>query len=300
MNITDRSWMYKRRVDGFLSNAFVDGVESFIQFALTRPSTERDGDKMKCPCRRTKCCNRAYRSIDEIKFHLCSKGFVPDYLIWSHHGETNLVLSQCNVEVGGSSSDIRENSPNNYVNTVQDAAELEFEVTDDSEAPTAHKLQLTPHQRPDETVTKPILTDLQARQSQSQESRTPDDVYPTLVRHKKGRRFSTGALIKEYNCGAGSSSEIAEVRRLKRELREAEMRHQEEVYTLMSESLEAKKRHLEEVYTLREEMEEARQREWLKILGQIQQQADAAVSAAMARQAGQANPPPPPPPSTDQ
>ena len=36
-----------------------------------------DGDKIKCPC--TKCDNKAYKVVDEAKYHLYKFGFVPNY-----------------------------------------------------------------------------------------------------------------------------------------------------------------------------------------------------------------------------
>ncbi|KAL3624991.1 hypothetical protein CASFOL_031659 [Castilleja foliolosa] len=132
MNNNERSWMYKRREGRYLSKNFLNGVENFIKFALTHASAERDGDKLKCPCARSKCRNFSYWSIDDIKCNLCSKGFVPDYYIWTHHGEIETthqgemepVQPPAHIEFGGSSSDT-------YMNMVHDVVGPSFNVTDE-------------------------------------------------------------------------------------------------------------------------------------------------------------------------
>ena len=45
----DRECMYCRLKDGLLNNAFMDGINKFIDFACCHPEC-MDGDKIKCPC----------------------------------------------------------------------------------------------------------------------------------------------------------------------------------------------------------------------------------------------------------
>jgi Transposase family tnp2/Domain of unknown function (DUF4218)/Transposase-associated domain len=118
----DRSWMYQRFIDGFRNPAFGAEIEGFINFALAHDSTERDGDKLKCPCSHVKCRCSSYRSIDDIKLHIWKNGFVSDYYVWSHHGEEDIISSSENIEVGGSS--------NAFVDMVQDVAGPNFDVND--------------------------------------------------------------------------------------------------------------------------------------------------------------------------
>ncbi|KAL3615141.1 hypothetical protein CASFOL_040802 [Castilleja foliolosa] len=86
MTNPDRSWMYKRFINGSLSNEFVSGVDDFIEFASVH-GRHKDGDKLKCPCDHTKCRNTKYLEIDVIKYHLYKNGFEPNYNTWIFHGE---------------------------------------------------------------------------------------------------------------------------------------------------------------------------------------------------------------------
>ena len=86
----DRSWMYKRYVNGQIQVAFKEGVENFVQFALSHPEVV-SGGQIKCPCNMTSCQNQRYRDVDTVMDHLGRKGFVPKYFVWDHHGEKNPV-----------------------------------------------------------------------------------------------------------------------------------------------------------------------------------------------------------------
>ncbi|PHT58732.1 hypothetical protein CQW23_01095 [Capsicum baccatum] len=50
MNNSDREWMYDRLLEDELINPrFIDGVESFVEFAKSHPECI-DGEKLRCPC----------------------------------------------------------------------------------------------------------------------------------------------------------------------------------------------------------------------------------------------------------
>ena len=83
----DRSWMYRRIVNGRIQSSFVEGVESFITFALTQ-TTCLSGGKMKCPCNANKCRNKQFLPPETVVEHLKRNGFVSQYEVWCYHGET--------------------------------------------------------------------------------------------------------------------------------------------------------------------------------------------------------------------
>ena len=80
-----REWMYLRIIDGFLNDQFVAGVEQFIEFCKSMPRF--NPQEVRCPCR--KCKNRKLIPVEDVRYHLVLKGFVPHYYHWSSHGETD-------------------------------------------------------------------------------------------------------------------------------------------------------------------------------------------------------------------
>jgi hypothetical protein len=75
--VMDRSWMYDRYYPGNrgqIKEIFKLGVELFIKAV-------KQGPCAVCECGR-------FRSEDEIKYHPHTKGFKPNYWIWSSHGES--------------------------------------------------------------------------------------------------------------------------------------------------------------------------------------------------------------------
>jgi len=83
-----KSWMYGwSRID----EGFHEEVDKFIEAAKKHASTLRyNKDTIICPCK--DCENRiAFADVDTIKSHLVMRGFVPDYTVWIHHGETMVV-----------------------------------------------------------------------------------------------------------------------------------------------------------------------------------------------------------------
>ena len=81
----DRSWIYNRLRNRYVTNEFKEGVERFFQFAFLQPN-HVDENKIRCPyskCRNLKFCDR-----DEVLLHLYYKGFDELYTVWTSHGET--------------------------------------------------------------------------------------------------------------------------------------------------------------------------------------------------------------------
>jgi hypothetical protein len=83
-----KSWMYGwSRVD----EDFYEEVDKFIKAAKKHASMLRyNKNTIICPCK--DCKNRIlFADVDTIKSHLVMRGFVPDYTVWIHHGETVVV-----------------------------------------------------------------------------------------------------------------------------------------------------------------------------------------------------------------
>ncbi|KAL6532206.1 hypothetical protein OROGR_014176 [Orobanche gracilis] len=92
MNL-DRSWMYRRTVNGKLEASFLEGVDSFIAFAISHPACMVEGT-IKCPCNLKDCRNKQYLSPTIVVEHLKNKGFLPLYETWDHHGEMAVPFMQ--------------------------------------------------------------------------------------------------------------------------------------------------------------------------------------------------------------
>ncbi|PKU72710.1 hypothetical protein MA16_Dca007430 [Dendrobium catenatum] len=78
--------MYNRLSSGRrgLTDELIQGVEIFIQVASQLPSFKFDG-MFRCPCSMLK--NQAFLKLDDVKVDLYHRVFIPDYWIWTSHGE---------------------------------------------------------------------------------------------------------------------------------------------------------------------------------------------------------------------
>ena len=86
MTTSNRAWMYQRLEDGLIRWEYAMNVKTFIAFAKSQTNF-LDGHKIRCPCNRKKCHNRAFHDEDTVEYHLIRYGFVPDYYKWVLHGE---------------------------------------------------------------------------------------------------------------------------------------------------------------------------------------------------------------------
>nr|GMD78557.1 uncharacterized protein LOC109168299 [Ipomoea batatas] len=130
---SNRYWMYTRIRNGLLTEEFLAGLETFIQFATSQPSW-MDGEKIKCPCNQRKCQNTKFLDVPTVKFHLAKYGFVSDYYVWRFHGEANLRVD-VDQDVGAPSQIASEEASNAYHTMVMDAAGPEFNVDEIEESP---------------------------------------------------------------------------------------------------------------------------------------------------------------------
>ena len=95
----DRSWMYNRVVNGYISDEYLQGVKRFMSHALS--SLEGQAEKrIRCPC--TKCKNGQLHDRRVVQMHLCNKGFTENYHVWNRHGEPEVADGDAH-EVGANS-----------------------------------------------------------------------------------------------------------------------------------------------------------------------------------------------------
>ncbi|XP_017970347.1 PREDICTED: L-type lectin-domain containing receptor kinase IX.1 [Theobroma cacao] len=83
----DRSWMYSRLQNGFITVEFVNGVTEFINFACSK-TTFMWKNKIRYPC--TRCSNNKFLDKDKVTDHILNRGFTRAYTIWSLHGEDHV------------------------------------------------------------------------------------------------------------------------------------------------------------------------------------------------------------------
>jgi hypothetical protein len=82
----DHGWMYLETVTA----AFVEGIDSFVQAtkAYARNNVPSSKGYIHYPC--VDCKNeKAFRirDVQQIRYHLLSRGFMKNYKVWNMHGE---------------------------------------------------------------------------------------------------------------------------------------------------------------------------------------------------------------------
>jgi len=85
MSVEDRSWMYQGwKANGCHSQEWVRNTNAFLDRAFSDgPNSEKSG--VVCPC--SDCGNRVRRRRPVMGIHLCKRGFMPGYTLWTEHGE---------------------------------------------------------------------------------------------------------------------------------------------------------------------------------------------------------------------
>ncbi|XP_009601698.1 uncharacterized protein [Nicotiana tomentosiformis] len=76
----DKQWM--ELVHDRLDDAYILGVEKFLNYAFTRLEETRE---IRCPC--IKCCNAISGTRELVRSHLIVHGIIQNYTFWYHHGE---------------------------------------------------------------------------------------------------------------------------------------------------------------------------------------------------------------------
>ena len=86
----DREWMHLSRTD----KRYMHGVSQFITNAKAHARNE---NLVFCPCK--DCMNqRKWAQIESIRMHLITRGFMPNYMIWTMHGEVGVNVPQENED----------------------------------------------------------------------------------------------------------------------------------------------------------------------------------------------------------
>ena len=82
-----------------IDEGFHDEVDKFIEAAEKHALTlTHYKDTIICPCK--DCKNlMAFADLNTIRSHLIMRGFVPNYTVWTHHGETT-VIDDGNFDLG--------------------------------------------------------------------------------------------------------------------------------------------------------------------------------------------------------
>jgi hypothetical protein len=84
MSQEDRNWMYEEWNDnGCHSEEWVHNTNAFVDRAFSVPNAQRNG--IVYPY--SKCQNRCRRRKAIMSIHLCKRGFMPGYEIWTEHGK---------------------------------------------------------------------------------------------------------------------------------------------------------------------------------------------------------------------
>ena len=107
-----RGWMYDRCYSGRrgLKEAFVFGVNEFVETTRRYKYYALDGG-IRCPCIKCECTK--IMKDEEVKVHLYQKGFMPNYKVWTFHGEEM-----------PSTSTAHENRPASGSNTIVHTSEI--------------------------------------------------------------------------------------------------------------------------------------------------------------------------------
>jgi hypothetical protein len=70
---------------------WAEKATEFVERAFRRAPPGRD---VPCPCARCRCRNRLPRSKFDMQIHLGREGFMPDYTVWVHHGESRTATAK--------------------------------------------------------------------------------------------------------------------------------------------------------------------------------------------------------------
>ena len=97
-----------------MDKRYMHGVNQFITNAKAHA---RNGNPVFCPCK--DCMNqRKWAQIESIRMHLITRGFMPNYMIWTMHGEVGVnVLRENDDDVDMSDVAIHDADEKPGVNT---------------------------------------------------------------------------------------------------------------------------------------------------------------------------------------
>nr|GMD83563.1 uncharacterized protein LOC109166492 [Ipomoea batatas] len=151
--------------NGILTKEFLDGLQTFIEFATSQHSW-MDGERIRCPCTQRKCQNTKFLDVPTVKYHFARFGFVSDYYVWRFHGE-RIVPVDVDRDVGGPSQTASEEASNAYHTMVMDVARVEFNREELQKEPNLFECFAQMHKKKDgmfvDERSKRIVEEVQAR-----------------------------------------------------------------------------------------------------------------------------------------
>lgn len=74
--------------DKKISSDYLNGVHGFLRAA---ESNRPPSGFIICPCKQCKC-QKDYKSTKSLHDHLIKWGFMPNYFVWTKHGERGVVM----------------------------------------------------------------------------------------------------------------------------------------------------------------------------------------------------------------
>lgn len=80
----DRRWMYDDWSATGPNANWCKNAQDFVNLAFSRPNARSEG--VHCPC--SKCGNFKKQNEYNLSHHIVKNGFVPNYFVWTYHGET--------------------------------------------------------------------------------------------------------------------------------------------------------------------------------------------------------------------
>ncbi|KAG8380003.1 hypothetical protein BUALT_Bualt07G0148400 [Buddleja alternifolia] len=105
----DKSWI--NEPDTF-SEAYIKGVESFLQFA--KENGMGSDNLIYCPCR--SCNNSRFKTLEGVKLDLHMNGFTHNYLDWILHGERVHIFSDSENDISDPIDSNTMNTKSTYLN----------------------------------------------------------------------------------------------------------------------------------------------------------------------------------------
>jgi hypothetical protein len=110
------------------SNEFIEGVREFCRVA---EENKRDGF-MCCPC--AVCMNlKEFCSSRSIHLHLFKSGFMPNYICWTKHGETGVMMEE-GEEEQADPDDVFAQYCDFAMEEVEEEADAENSIAEDDDA----------------------------------------------------------------------------------------------------------------------------------------------------------------------
>jgi len=108
---------------------FLNGVAEFVSFAHGK----RNSSNGKIICRCTTCKNLNFLDSEDVKVHLCRKGFILGYWYWTCHRKIDPTLSYVHHTYSNLSTHVHESHNQDFDRMIHEAVGVEFSVNYDEQ-----------------------------------------------------------------------------------------------------------------------------------------------------------------------